>query len=353
MPSNESGSNRRAPIHIAFGSHSEDVGSRVSIDLLKGIAKSYLRTSPTGRVVWFIEAGYGTKEIADDVRAWRPDGVTSQIEVLRGTAEPLRDNTTFSSYELGMISQLSREYPNRIVITTESRPVLDVIPDLFTLGAIDQDYNLFAKGLEGLFLKNLPPFRDAVGLIADRVVRNRNGYITNVLRAEADDPETLAVVGHMGATHTEVYHKLQQARYDVTRSFPQKEGKVYLYSPVNAMIRRLAFFPDQAVSKEQWLKTLAQQTICELLVRRRALSLRKVLLSMAQPNLGFTSRLSAMLLYCYFRSQIPVVPQTEQGIYRLVYKATRSLSAVDIEFFDDAIQGDGIISAVKDLIYPS
>ncbi len=247
---------KSVPIHIAFGAHDKKYSS--SINTLIGIGKSHLKSSKSGEVVFFSEnADNDTlgEELSVKSRSIKTSLGVSQLEAYINLTfrnihhrEPSRNEIKkmkkeiphvlgFPGYELKKIDSLDRKNPGRVAFVFEKGlPEDELIENKKrTEKAIEAGEKTIEWVYEGEFLKALPFFQERIILMAEEF--KRDAAFAETFLEEVNKPNVIATVGHIGAIHTETYHKLKREGYNVIPIFPQKQGKTYLYHPFAAAAR--------------------------------------------------------------------------------------------------------------------
>lgn len=322
---------KQVPIYIAFGSHGNN-SSQEGINWLCNKANCYLASSPIGKVVWYFEAPNANDDFYAKFQARRDDGMRLLIYIFNRDSASADIRKSFMGRELQAITALYRRYPNRIVAAFEHS--MGDLPADF----VDDDRHGYTRlSQDGQFRQALPLFQEFAENYARVTVKRRDAYFINDFKTEVEYPDILAVVGHLGALHTGVYHVLEREGYNISRFFAEKEGRLYLYPPDGTRIRALTLLPQKDISYDQWLKTLFQQTICDELEQRSS-GLKEL----------FTAFLNLILL----RPQTHSIHKTRQEILKSVYTATRDLDTDKIQELGKEINRRGIHHVAVNLIKP-
>lgn len=367
---------RNIPIHIAFGNHNKEGVS--SLVPLKDKAKSYLSTEK-GNVVWFCEAADATFETVHLPIAMARDmqhklGIASHVDAyvqLQFIADRKRlpsakelakkrrqflEDDDFATANYRAIESLSSDFPKRVIMAFEGGATPEDITEWKALQDRRVQLAVASNRLvhHGRFLEALPFFREGVDIFV-RGVNTRDLRLGNSLAHPLfvpldDGGNTIAEVGHLGAVHTKVYHMLKKAGYNVSCFFPEKEGSVYLYSPLHAAIRARVFFPYKGYTQEDWLKIFVQDEIYTALEIKRGRS--SIIGALTDRSSSVRLRLFDVFDYLFFKLTNRRIPKTEQQLIKVVYEATRDFDEEKINKFGESVKERGLIYSAAQLISP-
>lgn len=261
---------RKIPIHLEFGSHNER--SKDSLSELGGKIDSILKTSNKGKVIVFIESadlsmpdsafttlGVNQGLIPSDAFALSSfiahhGKIATYDELHRWKLKnPIED--PFFKKELEILDDLTRRHPGRIYVLPEWNPEEEL--EKYDKDESEKnDKKLLQLAYDGKFDEAMPLLKDSLNKKTEWV-KSREPRIIQSIKEDLEGEEgILAVVGHIGASHTGVFYELQKEGFSVKRRFPQKYGKKYYYEPYAAALRQMLFFPEKKFSDDDWHKLL-------------------------------------------------------------------------------------------------
>lgn len=277
-----------APIHIVYGDHGED-----SVDQLAHLDRAIgemLRNTRAGNVVVFYEDAAASEVRAEDVE----DGVKygdlpsislvsalfaekhgrfpDDLEDMVDVYDELENVSAFNKAKFRIIDKHCKE-SGRIKVISESRPFDDKVMQEVAAGMpfikekyqTDQNESISAI-MNGDFDRGFVLFKRSTEEMAEDV-SNRNDRLAEKIASAADDPDTAAVVGCMGAAHTRLGHILERRGYGVSREFSIKEAGNVDFSPADVAVRHREMLPDGEVADVYWYGA----TVARAILRNLAL----------------------------------------------------------------------------------
>lgn len=269
---------QKVPIHFEFGAHDP----KDNIEPLKKRLENFFGSSPYGRVIIFTEQAYfGVPEsrvvsllvqkgflpsdaFAHLSYAGEHGRFASNKELARYKRRG-KDKKDFTDKELELFDEFAIKYPGRIWLFPEWSPEEEIKE--YRLGkpnkAIEHKNKSMELALEGKFDEALPYYQESVHLLVERSRKREQRLVQTIKEELEDQADAIALAGHLGSAHTQVFHVLKNEGFTITRSFPQKDGRTYFYNPFDIMVRTLHFFPDRQISQEEWYSSLIASSLYE------------------------------------------------------------------------------------------
>lgn len=287
--------------HIEFGDHGELSG--YLLDPMANQIKTHLESSPNTRVIIVFEETnvtnidsaailMGTRKgmlvsdtyaLIDYLEANGTSNIPSNEALASWKQEYLNnlvEEDPFKLQELQKVDALQERFPGRIIVVCESGNPLDEVDEMDKAEELeDQSIDL---AIAGQFDEALPLYKESILQTADLTIAKRDKRLVDLFGAfvlfgdlewernmETSNTDLL-IISYLGSCHTGVFHELKRQGVEISRSFPEKQGKYYLFDPSSTMERRLRFFPNRQPSEFEWLRALAMTAIFSVAIAHKA-----------------------------------------------------------------------------------
>ncbi|GEM_PF-5594888 len=287
--------------HIEFGDHGELSGHL--LDPMADLINAHLESSPNTRVIIVLENSDAINIDSAAILRWTREGMlvsnayalidylvandTSNIpsgETLAFWKQDYLNDVNaedlFFRQELQKIDALQERFPGRIIVVCEGENPLNEIDELDKAEELeDQSIDL---AIVGRFDEALPLYKESIRQTADLALARRDNRLVDLFGAfilfgdlewernrETSNDDVL-IISYLGDNHTGVFHELKRRGAEISRSFPEKQGKYYLFDPSSIMVRRLRFFPNKQLSEFEWLRALVMAAIFSVAITHKA-----------------------------------------------------------------------------------
>jgi ABC-type glutathione transport system ATPase component len=261
--------NKSVPICFIYGSHTEK--EIPSLNLLKESIENLNTNTSNDKIAVVLEDAIITEsasKIFNDMISTNPSSLESlaqavfymQHQRLPGPGEPQDQKVImnikeiqpeFRKQELNIIDNL-RQAHNNLKIIIEDRPDVP-INETFTFRNkyIDRMNQSVQKILRGDFNAGLADFKPATqDMVKNRIERQKR-LVEKIIFA-SNDHEVIGIVGHLGATHTNISDTLIKMSYPNSRKFKDKEQNLLLFDTASELERSLQFFPQTEIPDYKW-----------------------------------------------------------------------------------------------------
>lgn len=242
---------------------------------------------------------------SSEVQAWRAEKPDT------GIADPF----TRSQYEVLDNLFADEDRANRLLLIPERNRQTTLLADDIA-GAHKNIDKLVKKFLEEKVLSEFDYRRELYRIRGQSAIRDTDlSDLTSLVLAE---PEVGGIVTYMGAGHSEVGDLfVRRDDVEVKRVFTEKENGVYVFDPIDAIIKRrhLAHNPASFMTLDE----------------ARIGQARTIIWKMVSQSAKRSGRM------------------TEQTVRRHVWAATKDMTTQDVDDFVGVVQENGIQAGIKDV----
>lgn len=174
----------------------------------------------------------------------------------------LREVGSYTRMEIDRLDRLAIDHPNQIAVLTEGASAVEINNEARNL--IKEYGGHFIKLVKEMKINEIfQLYRTTVSQTAG-VLRQRDQGVANSIM-EVVDEDVDKIFGLFGTVHTGITHILAANGFVVERNFPEKRGRNLYFEPMDVLIRKLAFFPDNHPTDLEWKESFLANTMFNIL----------------------------------------------------------------------------------------